>query len=127
MEPDQYEFILDHYKNPRNYGTIEGADASYEEGIPSCGDKVRIDVRLGDGTIEDVKFTGTGCAISQASVSILTENVRGRTVDEIMSLRDEDVLETLGKPISPVRFKCALLGMKVLKKALLTLKGSKTE
>lgn len=122
MEPDQYEFILDHYKNPRNYGTIEGADASYEEGIPSCGDKVRIDVRLKDGVIEEMKFSGTGCAISQASVSILTESARGKKVEEIMSLKDEEVLSTLGMPISPVRFKCALLGVKVLKKALLALK-----
>lgn len=119
MEPDQYEFILDHYKNPRNYGTIEGADASFEEGIPSCGDKVRIDVRLKDGVIEDMKFSGAGCAISQASVSILTENARGKKVEEIMSLKDEEILSALGMPISPVRFKCALLGVKVLKKALL--------
>lgn len=119
MEPDQYEFILDHYKNPRNYGTIEGADASFEEGIPSCGDKVRIDIRLKDGVIEDMKFSGAGCAISQASVSILTENARGKKVEEIMSLKDEEVLSALGMPISPVRFKCALLGVKVLKKALL--------
>ncbi len=122
MEPDQYEFILDHYKNPRNYGTIEGADASFEEGIPSCGDKVRIDLRLRDGVIEDVKFSGAGCAISQASVSILTENARGKKVEEIMSLKDEEVLSSLGTPISPVRFKCALLGVKVLKKALLAAK-----
>jgi nitrogen fixation NifU-like protein len=119
MEPDQYEFILDHYKNPRNYGTIEGADASFEEGIPSCGDKVRIDIMLKDGVIEDMKFSGVGCAISQASVSILSENARGKKVEEIMSLKDEEVLSALGMPISPVRFKCALLGVKVLKKALL--------
>ncbi len=119
MEPDQYEFILDHYKNPRNYGTIEGADASFEEGIPSCGDKVRIDLKLRDGVIEDMKFSGAGCAISQASVSILSESARGKTVEEIMSLKDEEVLSALGMPISPVRFKCALLGVKVLKKALL--------
>ncbi len=124
MEPDQYEFILDHYKNPRNYGTIEGADASFEEGIPSCGDVVRIDVRLADGIIEDVKFSGTGCAISQASVSILTENARGKKVRDILSLRDDEVLSALGGPISPVRFKCALLGVKVLKKALLRVAAS---
>jgi len=122
MEPDQYEFILDHYKNPRNYGTIEGADASFEEGIPSCGDKVRIDLKLRDGVIEDMKFSGAGCAISQASVSILSESARGKTVEEIMSLKDEEVLSALGMPISPVRFKCALLGVKVLKKALLASK-----
>ncbi len=119
MEPDQYEYILDHYKNPRNYGKIEGADASYEEGIPSCGDVVRIDVKLNDRVIEDLKYSGTGCAISQASVSILTESVMGKSVGEILSMKDEDMLSALGKPISPVRFKCALLGVKVLKKALL--------
>lgn len=119
MEPDQYEFILDHYKNPRNYGTIEGADVSHEEGIPSCGDVVRLDLRLEDGRVEDIKFTGKGCAISQASVSILTEKVTGKTVNEILSLNDHEVLEALGKQISPVRFKCALLGLKVLKKALM--------
>ncbi|MFI5323093.1 MAG: iron-sulfur cluster assembly scaffold protein [Thermodesulfobacteriota bacterium] len=123
MEAEQYEFILDHYKNPRNYGTIENADASYEEGIPSCGDVIRIDLRLSDGLMDDLKFSGTGCAISQASVSILTENVKGKTVEEILSLTDEDMLEALGKPISPIRFKCALLGMKVLKKALLAGRG----
>ncbi len=119
MEAEQYEFILDHYKNPRNYGTIEDADASFEEGIPSCGDVVRLDLKLRDGRVEDIKFSGKGCAISQASVSILTENVRGKTVEEILSLKDEEMLGALGKPISPVRFKCALLGVKVLKKALL--------
>jgi nitrogen fixation NifU-like protein len=119
MEAEQYEFILDHYKNPRNYGTIEDADASFEEGIPSCGDVVRLDLKLRDGRVEDIKFSGKGCAISQASVSILTENVRGKTVEEILSLKDEEMLSALGKPISPVRFKCALLGVKVLKKALL--------
>ena len=120
MEAEQYEFILDHDKNPRNYGTIEDADASFEEGIPSCGDVVRLDLKLRDGRVEDIKFSGKGCAISQASVSILTENVRGKTVEEILSLKDEEMLGALGKPISPVRFKCALLGVKVLKKALLT-------
>ena len=123
MEPEQYELILDHYKNPRNYGTIADADASYEEGIPSCGDLVRIDVKLADGVIEDVRFTGKGCAISQASVSMLTEKVVGKTVEEILSLKDEEVLGALGNPVSPTRFKCALLGVKVLKKALLSNKS----
>lgn len=119
MEPEQYEFILDHYKNPRNYGEIENADASYEEGIPSCGDLVRLDVRLSDGKVQDVKFSGKGCAISQASCSIMTESVIGKTVDEIMDIGDDEMLESLGSPISPIRYKCALLGLQVLKKALL--------
>ena len=120
MEPEQYELILDHYKNPRNYGTIEDADVSFEEGIPSCGDVVRLDVKLSGRIIESVRFTGKGCAISQASVSILTERVVGKSVEEILSLTDEEVLGALGNPVSPTRFKCALLGVKVLKKAILS-------
>lgn len=118
MEAEHYELILDHFKNPRNYGTLEGADVSYEEGVPSCGDLVRLDVKLEGGRIAAVKFSGKGCAISQASASILTERVTGMDVSGIMGLKDEDVLESLGLTVSPTRFKCALLGLKVLKKAL---------
>ena len=118
MESEHYELILDHFKNPRNYGTLEDADVSYEEGVPSCGDLVHLDVKLRDGKIAAVMFSGKGCAISQASASILTEKVTGMDVSEIMSLKDEEVLESLGLTVSPTRFKCALLGLKVLKKAL---------
>jgi nitrogen fixation NifU-like protein len=118
MESDNLEFILDHYKNPRNFGTIEDADLSYEEGIPSCGDVIRLDLKVKDEVLEDVKFSGTGCAISQASVSILTEKVTGNKVEDILSLTDHDMLEALGGQVSPIRFKCALLGLTVLKKAL---------
>jgi len=119
MESDQLEYILDHFKNPRNYGTIEDADLSYEEGIPSCGDVIRVDLRIKDNKLEDIKFSGTGCAISQASVSILTENVTGMEVNEVISFTDHDMLEALGGQVSPIRFKCALLGLTVLKKALI--------
>jgi len=118
MESDKLEFILDHYKNPRNFGTIDNADFSYEEGIPSCGDVIRLDVTIKDDVLEDIKFSGTGCAISQASVSILTENVAGKKIGDIISLTDHDMLEALGGQVSPIRFKCALLGLTVLKKAL---------
>jgi nitrogen fixation NifU-like protein len=118
MESDNLEFILDHYKNPRNFGTIEDADLSYEEGIPSCGDVIRLDLKVKEDVLEDVKFSGTGCAISQASVSILTEKVTGNKVEDILSLTDHDMLEALGGQVSPIRFKCALLGLTVLKKAL---------
>ena len=118
MESEHYELILDHFKNQRNYGTLEDADVSYEEGVPLCGDLVRLDVKLRDGKIAAVMFSGKGCAISQASASILTEKVTGMDVSEIMSLKDEEVLESLGLTVSPTRFKCALLGLKVLKKAL---------
>lgn len=119
MEAEHYELILDHFKNPRNYGTLEDADVSYEEGVPSCGDLVRLDVKVEGGKVAAVKFTGKGCAISQASASILTEKVTGMGVREILLLKDGDMLESLGLTVSPTRFKCALLGLKVLKKALL--------
>ena len=124
MESDQLEFILDHYKNPRNFGTIDDADCSYEEGIPSCGDLIRLDLKVRDDKLEDIKFSGTGCAISQASVSILTENVEGKGIEEVLSMTDHDMLEALGGQVSPIRFKCALLGLTVLKKAL---SGTKTD
>ena len=118
MESNNLEFILDHFKNPRNYGTIEDADFSCEEGIPSCGDVIRLDLKIRDNKLDDIKFSGTGCAISQASVSILTEQVTGKEINEVLSLTDHDMLEALGGQVSPIRFKCALLGLKVLKKAL---------
>ena len=110
MQSESLEYILDHYKNPRNYGTIEDADFSCEEGIPSCGDVIRLDLRIRDNKLDDVKFSGTGCAISQASVSILTENVTGKEIGEVISLTDHDMLEALGSQVSPIRFKCAQLG-----------------
>ena len=118
MESEDLEYILDHYKNPRNYGTIEDPDLSFEDGIPSCGDQIRLDIKLDGSKIEDLKFSGTGCAISQASVSILTEEAVGKEIEEIKSLTDQDMLNSLGRRISPIRFKCALLGLNVLKKAL---------
>ena len=124
MESDNLQYILDHYKNPRNFGTIDDADFSYEEGIPSCGDVIRLDVKIKDDILEDIKFSGTGCAISQASVSILTENVTGKKIGDIISLTDHDMLEALGGQVSPIRFKCALLGLTVLKKALTGQKAS---
>jgi nitrogen fixation NifU-like protein len=118
MESDNLEYILDHYKNPRNFGMIEDADLSYEEGIPSCGDVIRLDLKIRNNKLEDIKFSGTGCAISQASVSILTENVTGKEIEDVISLTDHYMLEALGGQVSPIRFKCALLGLTVLKKAL---------
>ena len=109
------EYILDHYKNPRNFGKIEGADISHEEYNPLCGDMVGMDFRVRDGVIEDVRFHGRGCAISQASASLLTERLKGMTLEEARQVSKEDVLEELGIEISPARLKCALLSLKVLK------------
>jgi len=120
------EVILDHYKNPRGHGVIEGADAQAEGTNPLCGDEVSIYVSFEeDGeTIEDVKFSGRGCAISQASTSMLMEMVKGRKASEIASLPKDDLLEEIGIPLTPIRLKCALLGLGVLKVALHRAKGT---
>ncbi len=120
------ENILDHYKHPRNYGEIEGADAEAEGMNPLCGDEVTITVAFGeDGdTIEDVKFSGRGCAISQSATSMLTELVKGRKASEVASLPKEDLLDEVGVPLTPVRLKCAILGLSTLKVALHKGKGT---
>jgi len=109
------EVILDHYQNPRNYGTLEPADVSYEEDNPVCGDHIRLDLRLQDGRVAEVRFSGHGCAISQASASMLTEAIQGKTLDELKAFSKDDLLDLLGIPLGPVRIKCALLSLKVLK------------
>lgn len=109
------EIILDHNKNPRNKGTLDPADYTYEDTNPLCGDEIRVDVRVNDGIISDIKFSGRGCAISQASASILTEMVLGQPLQEALALTKDDLLEELGIPLSAARLKCALLGLKVFK------------
>ena len=120
------EVILDHYKNPRGHGVIEGADAEAEGLNPLCGDEVSIYVSLAeDGeTIDEVKFSGRGCAISQAATSMLTEMVTGRSATEVATLDKEELLEEIGIPLTPIRLKCALLGLGVLKVALHRAKGT---
>ncbi|HXP92675.1 MAG TPA: SUF system NifU family Fe-S cluster assembly protein [Candidatus Binatia bacterium] len=113
------EYILDHYRNPRNFGHLEHADAAAEDLNPLCGDKIRVELQVRDGKIEDVRFTGKGCAISQASMSMLTESLRGRTLEDVARMPKEEVLEKVGIGISPARMKCAMLGLKVLKTAAL--------
>jgi nitrogen fixation NifU-like protein len=120
------EIILDHYKNPRGHGVIEDADARAEGQNPLCGDEVSIYVAFGeDGeTIDEVKFSGRGCAISQAATSMLMEMVKGRSATEIATLPKDDLLEEIGIPLTPIRLKCALLGLGVLKVALHRAKGT---
>lgn len=112
------EQILDHYRNPHNQGELDPNDASFEDTNPLCGDRIRIDVRISDNILSEVAFSGRGCAISQASASILTDLVKGESIDEIMAFDKEELLDELGIPISPARVKCALLGLHVLKGAL---------
>ncbi len=126
MEDLYREVILDHYKNPRGHGVIEDADAQAEGLNPLCGDEVAIYVAFGeDGeTIDEVKFSGRGCAISQAATSMLMEMVEGRTATEIGELSKDELLEEIGIPLTPIRLKCALLGLGVLKVALHRSKGT---
>jgi nitrogen fixation NifU-like protein len=120
------EVILDHYKNPRNYGAMEGADAHAEGQNPLCGDEVSISLKFTkDGEkIESIAFEGRGCAISQAATSMLTDIVKGRTVKEVAALPKEELLEEIGIPLTPIRLKCAILGLGVLKVALHRSKGT---
>jgi nitrogen fixation protein NifU and related proteins len=120
------EVILDHYKNPRGHGELEDADAHAEGQNPLCGDEVSIFVAFGDDddTIDEVKFSGRGCAISQAATSMLTEMVQGRSAKEVASLPRDELLEEIGIPLTPVRLKCALLGLSTLKLALHKAKGT---
>ena len=114
---DMYrEVILDHYKNPRNRGALDPADISYEDDNPLCGDRIRIDLRVDDdNVITEVGFSGRGCAISQASASMLTEHILGKSLDEVKQMQKDDMLDLLGIELTPVRLKCALLSLKVLK------------
>jgi nitrogen fixation protein NifU and related proteins len=120
------EVILDHYKNPRGHGVIEGADAEAEGQNPLCGDEVSIYVAFGeDGeTIDDVRFSGRGCAISQAATSMLMEMTKGRTAQQVAELDKEELLAEIGVPLTPVRLKCAMLGLTTLKVALHKAKGT---
>jgi nitrogen fixation NifU-like protein len=126
MDQMYREVILDHYKSPRGHGLIENADAQAEGQNPLCGDEVTMSVKFGaDGeTIEAVGFEGRGCAISQAATSMLTELVRGRTATEVAALPKDELLEEIGIPLTPIRLKCAILGLGVLKVALHKAKGT---
>ncbi|MFN2241453.1 MAG: Fe-S cluster assembly sulfur transfer protein SufU [Anaerolineae bacterium] len=117
MDDFYREEILEHYTHPHHYGTLENPDISHEENNPLCGDRIRFDIELDDDgeTVKDVRFSGVGCAISKASASMLSDLLIGQTLDEIKSLTNEDVLEELGIELGPVRLKCALLPLKVVK------------
>ena len=110
---DQFyrEYILDHYKNPRNYGRLEHPDIAHEEDNPLCGDVVGMDFRIKDGVIDDIRFHGRGCAISQASASLLTERIKGLSLEDARKINKDDVIGELGIDISPARIKCALLSL----------------
>jgi nitrogen fixation protein NifU and related proteins len=112
------DYILDHYKRPRNFGELEPHDLDAREHNPLCGDEIGVQIRVRDDRIEDLRFQGHGCAISQASASIASEELKGMRLDEVAGLGAEWMLELLGIPVSATRRKCALLNLKVVRGAV---------
>jgi nitrogen fixation NifU-like protein len=112
------EDILDHYKHPRNFGQLDDPDIHVEANNPLCGDRLSMDLRVRDGVVEDVRFTGRGCAISQASASMLTEQMLGARLEDLAGTSRQDILDNLGVPVSYARMKCALLSLGLLRQAL---------
>jgi len=118
MDDFYRENILDHYKNPRNAGHLEHPTTTADGVNPLCGDELSVELESEGATVQDVRFNGRGCAISQAAASMISDVVKGKTVTEVRALGSEDVLEELGIPLSPIRLKCALLSVNVLRVAL---------
>jgi nitrogen fixation NifU-like protein len=112
------DYILEHYRRPHNFGVLDDANAQHEGANPLCGDRITLQLRLSGGKIAGVGFTGRGCAISQASASLLTDEIKGKSVDEAAKMTSNDVIDMLGIEISPARLKCALLSLETLQHAL---------
>ncbi len=112
------DYILEHYRRPHNFGVLDDPTATYEGSNPLCGDRITMMLGIRDGVVAEVAFTGRGCAISQASASLLTDEVKGKPVDEVAKLTPDDLLDLLGIEISPARLKCAPLSLDTLEHAL---------
>jgi nitrogen fixation NifU-like protein len=112
------DYILEHYRRPHNFGVIDAPTASFEGSNPLCGDRITLQIGINDGVVERVGFTGRGCAISQASASLLTDEIKGKAVADVEAFRADDLLDLLGIEISPARLKCAMLSHETLQKAL---------
>jgi nitrogen fixation NifU-like protein len=112
------DYILEHYRRPHNFGVIDAPTASFEGSNPLCGDRITLQIGVDGGVVERVGFTGRGCAISQASASLLTDEIKGKPIAEVEAFRADDLLDLLGIEISPARLKCAMLSHETLQKAL---------
>jgi len=124
---DMYaEMIIDLYRHPMNYGKIKSPDIKAKDTNPICGDIIEIQIKLNKSKVKEVKFNGKGCAISQASASLLTEMIKGKKIDELLKVDKKDILDALGIEISAVRLKCALLPLKVLKMGIYSYLGDLT-
>jgi len=121
------EIILDHYRNPRNFGSLVEPHICHRETNPLCGDVVEVQINLADGAISQACFQGKGCAISQAATSMLMEHVQGKKISDLHKLSKEEMLDLLGIPVSYARLKCALLGLKVLKTGLIMHEAEKEQ
>ncbi len=118
MDDVYRQYILEHYREPRNHGHLSNPDLHAADTNPLCGDRVEMDLHVRDGRVDEVRFSGRGCAISQASASMLTEKIEGATLDELKALRPADILEMLGVEIGPARQRCAVLSLRVLHQAI---------
>ena len=128
MEDFYRELIIERYKTPHFRGELDPNDISYEDDNPACGDHIQIDVRLDEkGQVTEALFSGEGCAISLASADLLIESIIGKSIEEVKTLGKDDVLENLGIELGPVRLKCALLPLKVLKAGIYGLGGQEIE
>ena len=112
------ENILDHYKHPRNKHEIKDPSCTHTSKNPLCGDEITVQLRITGGSVSEVGFSGSGCAISQASMSILSDEMKGKNIDDVLSMGQDDIVELLGIPIGVVRMKCAMLGLRVTQEAI---------
>ncbi len=116
----QREYLMDHYRDPRNYGKLDHPDVHWEETNPLCGDQLALDLQIEGERVTAVRFQGKGCVISQAAASMLTEMIEGRSIQEVIALGKDDILEALDISISPARTKCAFLSLRALHHGLIT-------
>lgn len=118
MDDIYRQYILEHYREPRNHGSLEHPTLHAGDTNPLCGDRIELDLNVSDGRVTDVAFNGRGCAISQATASMLTERIEGATLDDLRALTPNDIFEMLGVEIGPARQRCALLSLRVLHQAI---------